>query len=211
MVWYYNVSITHFMAGVTDFIVALACLLFFCQLVQSTSRKASNLYFKIHFLLLAIATFIGGFTGHIWQYELINEWKLPGWLLSMLAITILERAVIKQAKLVLANNWVKSLLVFNLIELCLFGTLAVITISFQFIEYHAAYGLLFVIFGVGLLQLKKGVLHINLFLGILMSMLAALVFQCKLSINVWVNHLAISHIVLVFSSYFFYRQAIVRP
>lgn len=200
-------TIIHFVGGISDFLIAIVALWAFVNLLTSGKSSSSNSYYVIHFLLLAISTIVGGFAGHLLINQVTQDWKLPGWLLSMIAVTYLERAIIAQSAAVLPSKWVKYLLGFNVIELLFFGFMTVTTLSFKYVEYHAAYGLLIVILGVGLLQWKNGCFRISLFLGLCFSVFAALIFQFHISFSVWWNYLGLSHIMLAISTYYFYRLA----
>jgi len=202
---YFSGIIIQFIAGISDFLIALVGGGAFFQILRKANKNKQDYYFLFHFLLLSISTIIGGIAGHLLIGHLEPGWKLPGWILSMIAVTCLERAIIEQSSQVLPRKKVKVLLLFNLIEFLFFTYLAINTLLFKYVEYHAAYGLLVVILGIGLLQWKKGLFRIHLFLGLFFSLLAALVFQFHFSISVWWNYLGLSHIMLAFSAYFFFR------
>lgn len=197
--------IIHFIGGISDFLIAIVALWAFFDLLKHSKNEKYHRYYVIHFLLLATSTIFGGLAGHIFLHQIEPSWKLPGWLISMVSVTYLERAIIAQSAQVLPKKWVKYLLGFNILELLFFAYLTITTLHFKYVEYHAAYGLLVVILGIGLLQWKKGLFRIHLFLGLFFSLLAALVFQFHFSISVWWNYLGLSHIMLAFSAYFFFR------
>lgn len=200
-----NNTIVQFVGGVSDFIISgVACWAIF-QLIKQRVNQKYQRYYLIHFILLAISTLIGGIAGHLLADQIAPNWKLPGWILSMIAVTCLERAIIAQSSQILPKKWVKALLIFNLLEFLFFACLTINTLSFRFVAYHAAYGLLVIVLGIGLLQWAKGRFRIHLFLGLLFSLLAAIIFQMHLSISIWWNYLGLSHIMLAFSTYFFYK------
>src|SRR5690606_15052511 len=110
----------------------------------------------LYFLLMGIATLIGGIIGHGFLYALSFYWKLPGWLLSMLAINFLERVMIRFSKPVLTSGGAKFFSWFNVAELVVFAALAFGTLDFLYVEIHSTYGLLVVVFGFCIFNLRRG-------------------------------------------------------
>jgi hypothetical protein len=202
---YYSGIIIQFIAGITDFVIAAFALWAFVMLFKVKNKKKSSHFFLMHFILMTISTIIAGLAGHIFVYKLIPVWKLPGWIISMVAVIYLERAVITQSNEVLNAKWIKNLLAFNVIVLCFFGFLTITTLDFKYVQYHACYGLLGIVLGLGVIQWKNGHFKKNLFLGLACCVFAAIVFKLKLGFGIWFNCIAVSHILLAFSTYFFYR------
>jgi hypothetical protein len=198
------------MAAITDLWIAGVALYAFVQFKKSGTDTLAKKYYAWHFLLMALATTFGGLAGHAFSEILSTAWKLPGWLLSMLSVTLLERAIIEQSKSVMNLKWIKALLVLNMAELFVFSGLVIYTQNFHFVEYHAAYGLLFVILGVGLLQLKHLKLAVLkwLFTGVLFGIISATVFTLKIGVNTSFDHVSVSHMLLSISVFCFYKQGI---
>ena len=156
---------------------------------------------------MGIATAFGGLFGHAFLYALSFSWKLPGWIVSMFSIMLIERAAINHTRILLKPTIVKVLAVINIIELLIFMSLAIGKLDFFYVEFHSGYGLMFVVLGLeGLLYVKtKNAASKNILIGIGFAALAALVFMNKLSPHQWFNHLALSHTFMAVASYFIYR------
>ncbi|HEY9113557.1 MAG TPA: hypothetical protein VIN10_02590, partial [Bacteroidales bacterium] len=84
------------------------------------------------------------------------------------------------------------------------------TLNFFFVEAHAAYGLLIVVFSFSLVvYLKTKSKGSRFFLmAVAFSAVGALIFMNKLGISIWFNHFDISHIFLAFSAWFFYKGSL---
>ena len=207
---FFGVEIRDTMAMLTDLLISAVAFYAWYQLRKKQAHaNRQRLYFQAHFLLMSLATFLGGVVGHGFSAYLGFAWKLPGWLLSMLSVTLLERAVIEQAGTILHKKFVRYLLVFNIMELLVFAALAFGTLNFKFVEYHSAYGLLVVILGVGIAQkINQPQAPLRyLFTGVLFGVLAACVFKLQISLHPWFNYVDFSHVFLALSVFSFYRQA----
>jgi hypothetical protein len=93
---------------------------------------------------MGLATMLGGLIGHAFLYAFSFGWKLPGWLMSMLSISLLERASIEYAKPLLSRKLRKFMDWANINELITFMSLTFIFLDFRFVEIHSAFGLLIV-------------------------------------------------------------------
>ncbi len=159
---------------------------------------------------MAIATAIGGIVGHGFLYTLSMYWKLPGWLMSMVSMNLIERIYIRYTSAYIKPGWAKFFSIVNYSELVIFGVLAFYTLSFKWIEYHTAYGLLVVIFGFSLFNSLKGrhrqEIRMNYY-ALFFSIVAGLYFIFKPDLWLWFNYMDASHVLLALSSWYFYRSA----
>src|ERR1043165_3568967 len=94
----FGIRIDEPIATVTDILVSAVCLYAFFKLTQKKLPGRSQWYFRYYFLLIGIATFLGGVIGHGFLYALSFPWKLPGWTISMLSVALIERSSIERAK-----------------------------------------------------------------------------------------------------------------
>jgi hypothetical protein len=156
---------------------------------------------------MAIATAFGGITGHAFQYALGLEWKLPGWLISMLAISALERGAIAFLSKIVPNRVSNFLERANVIELLTFALISFITLNFFFVQVHSAYGMGFVLFPLCFYAFWKTGNHGSkiICLSILFTVFAAVFYSSKISISPWFNHLDISHCIMAIGTYFLYK------
>lgn len=200
----------------TDLLVSAVCFVAFFRLrKQSRSglfagmRSNTQLYFRSYFLLMAIATLFGGVIGHAFLYALSFPWKLPGWIVSMLSVALIERSSIEHAKPLINPLVAKVFLGMNIVELVTVMTITLWTLDFRWVEFHSGYGLLGVVlpfhFYTWYRTRNKG--SFVIITAVLIASCAALVFMNKLSIHEWFNYIDISHTMIAIGAYVFYRGA----
>lgn len=200
----------------TDLVITLVCFYAFVQLGKKTILSKPQHYLRYYFLMMGFATMIGGIFGHGFLYYFGLNWKLPGWLTSMFAVTLIERASIEQTKDIVRPSILKTMRVANLIELVTFVSLTFVTLffrlldprdSFRFVELHTAYGLLLIVLPLqAFVYWKTGNAGSRLFLiGIGCVILTAFVYYFEFAFSKWFNQHDISHLVIAFSSWLFYQ------
>ena len=194
----------------TDLLVAAVCLYAFAKINRSRNSLSSVQLLKYYFLTLAISTTYGGIIGHALQHILSFGWKVPGWLISMISIALIERATILHAQPILRPGLGKLFAILNIIELITLISVVLITLNFFFVEAHAAYGLLVIVSSFELfIYLKtKNEGSRLLLIAVVISALAATVHLTKFTIHVWFNHLDLSHVLMAGAAYVFYLGAI---
>ena len=206
----FGICIDEPIAMLTDIIVAFVCFYAFYQLNKRKLPGRSQLYFRYYFLLMGVATFLGGVIGHGFLYALTFEWKLPGWTIGMLAVALIQHAAISHARPLIKPHIGNYFLAFNLTELLTVMIVTLVTLNFKWVELHSVYGLLaivstfhaYIYYRTG----DKGSLAI---LGALaISGIASLVFMNKLSIDSWFNYQDISHTLMAIAGYVLYLGAI---
>jgi len=189
--------------ALTDLLVSLVCLYAFFKL-KPVNRSVALL--KYYFLTMALATAYGGIIGHAFLHYVSFGWKVPGWLISMFSVALLERASITHAKPILTKNLGTLFTTLNSIELITLIVIVLATFNFTFVEAHAAYGLLVVVFSFEAFIFKSTKADSSrLFLiatGI--SAVAATVHLTQFSIHPWFNHLDLSHVLMAMAAYVFY-------
>ncbi len=193
----------------TDLLVSALCLLFFYKIHRTGKKEKVFTFFKIYFLNMGIATLFGGLIGHAFLYLFSFYWKLPGWIMSMIAIMFVERATIEHTRIWLSDSLVSVFRVVNILEFLTFLTLTITTLNFFFVEFHSGYGLMFVVLSLeGFLFIKtKNVASKNILIGVGFAALAAIFFMFKISPHQWFNHIAISHVFMAVAATFFYQGA----
>jgi drug/metabolite transporter superfamily protein YnfA len=135
--------------------------------------------------------------------------KLPGWITSMLSVALIERAMIQYSR-----KWIKPKIgVFfsklNIVELLAFLILSLVTLNFQFVLIHAAYGMAFIVAGfAGFVHYKeKSTGSKQMLYGVLLSAIGALFFVFKIGLDKWFNHVDISHVFMMIASVVYYKGA----
>lgn len=198
------------MTAATDLLVSAVCLYAYLKINSAKNTLPSVRLLKYYFLTLAISTAYGGIIGHGLQHVLSFGWKVPGWLLSMLSIALIERAAILHAQPILRSGLGRFFAIFNIIELISLITIVLISLDFFFVEAHAAYGLLVIVSSFELfIYLKTRNEGSRLLLiAVIVSALAATVHLTRFTIHMWFNHLDLSHVLMAVAAYVYYLGAI---
>ncbi|MEN0050517.1 MAG: hypothetical protein AAF806_25860 [Bacteroidota bacterium] len=202
---------------ITDLVITVVCFYAFYSLSkqQNELSKAQN-FLRYYFLMMGFATMIGGVFGHGFLYYFGLNWKLPGWLTSMFAVTLIERASIEQTKPIVNPKVGKIMGVANIIELVTFVSLTFVTLffrlldprdSFRFVEIHTAYGLLLIVLPLqAYVYLKTRNPGSKLFLiGIGFVILTAFIYYFQLAFSPWFNQHDMSHLFIALASWLFYK------
>lgn len=194
----------------TDLLVTVVCFYAWHKLGKLKSVSKSLLYFRYYFLLMALATLLGGLIGHAFLYAFSFSWKLPGWIVSMFSVALIERSAIDYAKAYVPERVGKFFLTLNIVELVTIMSITLYTLNFKWVEFHSGYGLLAIVFPFHAYVYYKikntGSRIIMLAVGI--ASVAALIFMNKIALHTWFNHLDISHTLMAIAAYVFYRGAI---
>ncbi|GAB5410558.1 MAG: hypothetical protein BalsKO_29230 [Balneolaceae bacterium] len=205
----FGVTIMEPMVTFTDLWITAVCIYAFVKLMELNKPGKLHQYMRWYFLIMGIATFLGGVLGHAFQYAIGLEWKLPGWLVSMIAVLAIERASIMHANPIIKKSFGKFLEVANVIELIVFAVITFITLNFFYVQIHSAYGLGLIVlplhFYVFWETRNKGSQYIVL--TVLFSSFAAVFYTSKISLSIWFNHLDLAHTIMAISMFFLYRGA----
>lgn len=199
----YGILIQEPVTALTDLLVAGVCLYAFSKLKPA---NPSVRLLKYYFLTMALATAYGGIIGHAFLPYLDFGWKVPGWLISMFSVALLERAAITHAKPLLNKKQGSFFTLLNSVELLTLTVIVLATLNFKFVEAHAAYGLLVIVFSfeVFVFKMKKAESSIIFLLATGIAALAALVHLSQFTIHPWFNHLDLSHVLMAASAYVFF-------
>ncbi|GAA5033287.1 hypothetical protein GCM10011506_25320 [Marivirga lumbricoides] len=194
------------MVTLTDLLVSVLCFIFFYKLHRRPEQQLIIVYFKYYFLVMGMATTFGGLVGHAFYYEFSKSWKLLGWIISMVAIMLIERAAIEHTQIVLKKKYIKTLRVVNLVEFSIFLILTLYTLNFFYVQLHSGYGLMFVVFTIEFLLFLKTRNETSKYImaGIGFAALSALTFSTQFTLHPWFNYLAFSHVWMAVASVFIY-------
>ena len=203
----FGVTIMEPMVTFTDFWITAVCVYAFVQLVKLDKKGKVHQLMRSYFIIMALATFLGGILGHAFQYAVGLTWKLPGWLISMLSVMSIERASIMHASPIINKKFAKFLGVANVIELLTFAFIAFYTLDFFYIQVHSAYGLGLVVLPLHFLVYWRSRNEGSriIFLSVIFATLAAFFYTSEIGLHTWFNHLDLAHTVMAISLYFFYR------
>lgn len=193
--------------AITDVIVAIICYVAYVKLKRLPDRGEVHRLFKYYFLSMSLATFLGGVVGHAFMHYLPFYMKIPGWITSMLSVALLERAVIQHARRLINPKVGAFFSRLNVIELLTFMVLSLITLNFQFVLAHAAYGMAIVVTGfAGFIYIKERSLGSKqILIAVLTCSIGAFFFVFKIGFDKWFNHVDISHVFMMVGSVFYYK------
>ncbi|MGC3943617.1 MAG: hypothetical protein QM762_03610 [Chryseolinea sp.] len=195
---------------VTDLIVTVVCVYAYVRMRRLGLDSWAQIHFRRYFLLVAIATAWGGIIGHGILYAFTFAWKLPGWIVGIVSVALVERSSISHAQGLIKPRIGKFFLVINIVEMCVILAITIITLDFKWVQYHNAYGLLITVAGFhGYAYYRtrdKGSLIILGAVGV--TTVASIVFTNKISLHTWFNYIDASHVLLAIAAYVMYEGAI---
>ena len=193
--------------ALTDVMVAIICFMAYRRLKKIQAEGEVHYLFKYYFLTMGLATFLGGVVGHALMHYLPFYMKLPGWITSMLSVALLERAMIQYARKHLNPKIGIFFSRLNIVELGTFMMLSLVTLNFQFVLFHAAYGIAIVVGGFGLFIYKqeRSTGSRQMLLGVLTCIIGASFFEFQIGLDKWFNHVDISHVFMMAASILFYK------
>lgn len=197
-------------ATLTDLLVTIVCFYAFWKLRNHSYQGKTIYYKKLYFLVMGFATLFGGLIGHGFQYVFSFEWKLLGWITSMVAVMLIERSAIEYTFNLIPKKWHRFLLWLNIGELLVILFLTIYTLNFKFVEFHAVYGFMVVVFTFHFytfLKTKDSGSRMMLY-GIVVLAIAMFVFNYPVAPHIWFNHIDLSHVLMAIASYLFYKAAL---
>ncbi|MFN1835530.1 DUF6962 family protein [Balneola sp. MJW-20] len=205
----FGITIMEPMVTFTDLWITSVCIFAFVKLVKLDKKGKVHQYMRWYFLIMAVATFLGGILGHAFQYAVGLQWKLPGWLISMFAVMAVERASIMHAQPVINDKFGRFLEIANVVELLTFAVITFSTVNFFFIQVHSAYGLGMVVLPIHFLVYwrTRNAGSRVFFLTVIFASLAAFFYTSGIGLHTWFNNLDIAHTIMAISMYLFYRGA----
>ncbi|HCS21120.1 MAG TPA: hypothetical protein DIW47_11280 [Bacteroidetes bacterium] len=191
----------------TDTLVALIAAFAAYKLAKIPGEAGGKKLLLIHFICLALATFLGGLLGHSLLYATGLYGKLPGWLFSIASVFALEIFVLRIGAGVVkqrAHTFSYALSAAMVVSCTI---LTIISLKFVGVMLHTVYGLLFLtgIFGIILIRKKSFARTFQWFwAGIGATLLAGLIFVMDLSPTELLSSMDLSHLFLGLSTWFFY-------
>ncbi|MCC6600541.1 MAG: hypothetical protein IT223_07680 [Crocinitomicaceae bacterium] len=187
---------------VTDLLVSAVCLFAFVRLKSHSHGKEKHiLFYRYFFLFMGIATLLGGIIGHAFLYLFTFEWKVPAWIISTIAIALAERAAIMRSRPLMHNRLGFFFTWLNIVELLTFVFISVYTLRFIFVEIHAMYGLLIVVFSFeGFIYLRtrdRG--SKKILWAVFLAEIAASAHIGQISFHKWFNYFDLAHLLMASS------------
>lgn len=204
-----GVKISEPVTVVTDLMVSAVCLYAYLKLKKLKSLLVPVNLFAYYFLTMSISTAYGGIIGHAFIHALTFAWKVPTWILSMFSIALIERAAIFHAQPILKKRIGRFFSVLNIIELSIMIVVVLYTFNFFFVEAHAAYGLLVIVFSFELFiyRNKRNEESKLLLIAVGISALAATVHLSQFTLHRWFNYNDFAHVLMAIAAYVYYMGA----
>jgi len=204
-----NIIISEPITTLTDLIITFICLFCVFRLKKEPEDIKAKSYMQFYLLFIGISTFLAGILGHSFNHILGFEWKLPGWIASIVAIGFLERAALEHSKALIPEKVYKRLKIFNIIEISTFTLTAIITMNFLTVVVQTAFVMVFIVLVLQIYTYQrtgdKGCYF--MIIAIAVAALSAFTFIFKISFSKWFNHADLSHIIIAISAYFYYLSA----
>lgn len=207
--WLGSLRIAEPVTTLTALMISAICFYAWLQLRRHPVQNRVLQLIRLFFIGMALATLSGGILGHAFLYAGRFEWKIPGWVISMVSIAAIERAAIMHARPLMHPFWGRFFSVFNLLELAGFLFLSLYTLNFHFVEIHVGYGLLVV---VGLFEgyvwrLKRDPGSARILWAIPVAALAVGLHLMHFSPSVWFTYFDIGHLLMCVCAWLVYRGA----
>lgn len=208
---WFGITILEPFTVLTNLIIAAFCFYAYYGLrkKQLTQFSPVHRYISLFFLLMGIATIVGGVVGHAFLYATGMYGKIPGWYLSMAAVAFFERAAIRHGRTVLPFSIGRFFSTLNYIEILAFMFLSLYTLNFMYVILHAIYGLFVVVFCFMFYMYLKTKDHgvVNLFIATGWGIAAMFCHAFQLGINEWFNYNDVSHLAMTAAIYYYYKAA----
>ncbi|MBL4658269.1 MAG: hypothetical protein JKX73_09735 [Flavobacteriales bacterium] len=201
----FGIRVMEPVTSVTDILVAVVCFYAYWRLKKANVATRSAKYMQIYFLTMGFATFFGGMIGHAFLYAVNEYWKLLGWYISMISVAVIERSAIQYARRLIKPALGRAFMIINIVELLTFMIITAVTLHFRFVQVHAAYGFLVVVFSFHLFTYWKTKDEgSKMFLrSISVLFVAAFIFNYPVVLHEWFNHRDFAHILMAIGTYLF--------
>ncbi len=208
---WFGVTILEPFTVLTNLLIAAACFYAYHNLKKKKlTGTIPQLYMSYFFLLIGIATIIGGVVGHAFLYITGLYGKIPGWYIGMAGVALFERAAIAHGRPFMNKKVGQFFSALNYVEIIIFMTLSVIKLNFVFVILHSFYGLFIVVFcfEVFLYRKSKGPSFKYILIATIFGFLATFCHAFQLSINKWFNYNDVSHLAMTAAIIFYYKAAL---
>ncbi len=211
----WGIKILEPITSLTDIMVSCVCFYAAYRIYRefhSLSKKDKYLHTLyilsvMYFLLMALATLLGGILGHAFLYLYGFRQKLFGWIISMASVVMLERYVIFSLRQQIGERIFRLLNYLNVMEFFVLLVVTLITLNFFIVEAHGSYGILFVTGGLELWDYirRRSQTSLKMLKAVAWAVLTSIVHLTKFSVSPWFNYLDISHILMCITAWYFYN------
>ena len=207
---FFGILVQEPITTLTDFIVSIISVYAFFKISKHHVKNKIISFIKWYFMLMGIATFLGGLFGHAFLYYFNDYWKIPGWYISMIAIMLVERSSILYAENLISPKLSRVFLLINTIELITIMFLSTYFLSFKFVEFHCVYGFLVVVFSFHFFIYRKTKNYASkiMIIGVMVLTSAMFIFNYPVIIDKWFNNKDFAHVIMAISSVIFLKGAL---
>lgn len=193
---------------ITNLFISVMCLYAYWKMGKDKVEGSSLIFLKYYFLIMGLATTWGGFIGHGFLYLVDDRWKLVGWIISMLAVALIERSAISYANRLVSEKLGRFFLLMNVVELIILMALVITSVHFKYVEIHSAYGFIVVVFGFHLFVFSKtrDLGSLEMIYATVSLLIAVYIFNKPVIIHTFFNHRDLAHIFMLIGAWFQYRS-----
>ena len=189
---------------VSDVILAVVCFGCGILLVRLLPERLEHRFWRSFFLSLGLSALLGGI-GHLFKnYEFGEQLLVGSWVVNLIAVLLLERAVIEQLRDETLRKW---LIVLAYIKLVVMTVLLFIQQDYLIAAISSAIGTIGLLLPVVVFRIRKETeVSVDWFVaGFVLSALGGLAFGLKWDLTRWVQHADLGHYLVAASVVCFYK------
>lgn len=196
--------------ALTDLLISTVCFVAYRKLSRVNLKGRIYVFLKYYFLTMFLVTLVSGLLGHAFYAYFSDKWKILGWMVSMVSITLLEYASVEYVRPLIGNRVAKIFLWFVLAVMVVFIYLLVTTGQFLYVAVHTAFGMILIVASLHLyVYMKRRSRGSVLFLiAVCLSTFSAIIFMNQWGFGKWFNHLDVSHMFLAVSAHYTYLGSV---
>jgi len=204
-IYFFDIRIGEPITALTDVLVSAVCFYAFYKLKGDEISQTRN-YFKYYFLFLGLATLWGGLITHAFMYALSLPWKIPGWIISTWAISLLAFTMVKYHQPLITKIF-KTIIWIIIMELVLVMGVIIYTVDFTWAGAHSVFGLFLLVGSLSLFSYTRFKDRGSLWMlyGVGTFLISGIIFSAKLSIDTWFNHIDLAHVFMAMAVYFIFK------
>jgi len=187
---------------ITNWMVAGFCFYFGHKLYHDLDKSKQKIYWALFFLLLGIASMIGG-TAHGFINYVGNTFHYIAWVFIGTSVFLAQIATLEVIR---TSKYFSSLKFMVTVELIVMVSAVAFFQSFEAVRINSAIGLLGLVLPIQVYTYKKIAVqgHGLIVLGIISLSAPAIIHAGKISYNRWFNFNDLSHIVMIGCFYLIY-------
>ena len=200
-VYFGGVRIAEPVIALTGLVIGAVAWYAWLRLGRISNPLPEQRMVRMFFGFMSASAVIGAFIGHAFLYHFPFYFKLPAWVLSMVAASALERSAILRIDGWVGEKTNRLLLSLNIFKWFVFVGIVGVTVFYPVVQIHMAICMLL---GLGIAEFLLWKRDRNdasrlMLLSILPALVGALVGAFKLSPSIWFAHQDVSHMFICVS------------